>query len=139
MRLNLGAETLVSSARAAGLKVLLVSGGFTFFTRRLADRLSLDAAYANELVIDAQGRLTGEIEGRILDATAKQIYLQELADSLGAQREEIIAIGDGANDLKMLSAAGWSVAYRAKPVVRARTRYALNVSGLDAVLNWFDA
>jgi phosphoserine phosphatase len=139
LRLNLGAETLVSSARAAGLKVLLVSGGFTFFTQNLAERLNLDAAYANELVIDAQGRLTGEVEGRILDAAAKQVYLQALADSLGAHREEIIAIGDGANDLKMLGAAGWSVAYRAKPIVRAQTRYTLNVSGLDAVLNWFDA
>lgn len=139
LRLNPGAETLVSTARAAGLKVLLVSGGFTFFTRRLTERLKLDAAYANELAIDPQGRLTGEVDGRILAAAAKQAYLQDLAGSLGAERDEIIAIGDGANDLKMLSSAGWSVAYRAKPVVQAQTRHALNVSGLDAVLNWFDA
>ena len=139
LRLNPGAETLVSTARAAGLKVLLVSGGFTFFTARLAERLNLDAAYANELVIDAGGRLTGEVEGSILDAAAKQAYVESLAAELGAGRDQIIAIGDGANDLKMLGVAGLSVAYRAKPVVRAQTRYALNVSGLDAVLNWFDA
>lgn len=137
LRLNPGAETLVASAQAAGLSVLLVSGGFTFFTSRLQQRLGLTAAYANELEIK-DGKLTGRVNGRILDAAAKQVYLQELAAELGAEKDEIIAIGDGANDLKMLGDAGWAVAYRAKPLVRSQTRYALNVSGLDGVLNWFE-
>lgn len=137
LRLNPGAETLVTTAHAEGLKVLLVSGGFTFFTERLKARLALDAAHANSLVIE-NGVLTGEVDGRILDAAAKQTYVLDMARELGADRQQIIAIGDGANDLKMLGEAGWSVAYRAKPVVREQTRYALNVTGLDGVLNWFE-
>jgi len=137
LRLNPGAENLVASAQAAGIKVLLVSGGFTFFTSRLKERLGLDAAHANELVVE-NGRLTGEVDGRILDAAAKQTYVLDMARELGAEAEQIIAIGDGANDLKMLGEAGWSVAYRAKPVVREQTRYALNVTGLDGVLSWFE-
>jgi len=137
LRLNPGAETLITRAKDAGIALLLVSGGFTFFTSRLKARLGLDEAHANELVIE-NGRLTGEVSGRILDAEAKRQYVLEMAGRLGAEREEIIAIGDGANDLKMLGEAGWSVAYRAKPVVRQQTRYALNVTGLDGVLSWFE-
>jgi len=137
LRLNPGAEELISTAQAAGIKVLLVSGGFTFFTSRLQARLKLDAAYANELeVID--GKYTGQVQGRILDAQAKLDYLNAFAAEHGATPEQIIAIGDGANDLKMLGAAGYAVAYRAKPIVREQTPYAINVCGLDAVLNWFE-
>lgn len=137
LRLNPGAEELISTAQAAGIKVLLVSGGFTFFTSRLQARLKLDAAYANELeVID--GKYTGRVQGRILDAQAKLDYLNAFAAEHGATAEQIIAIGDGANDLKMLGAAGYAVAYRAKPIVREQTPYAINVCGLDAVLNWFE-
>lgn len=137
LRLNPGAEELISTAQAAGIKVLLVSGGFTFFTSRLQARLKLDAAYANELeVID--GKYTGQVQGRILDAQAKLDYLNAFAAEHGATPEQIIAIGDGANDLKMLGAAGYAVAYRAKPIVREHTPYAINVCGLDAVLNWFE-
>lgn len=138
LRLNPGAEKLISTAQAAGIKVLLVSGGFTFFTERLKARLNLDSAYANTLEIE-NGVLTGRVVGDILDADAKAVYLREFARTYGASEAQIIAMGDGANDLKMLAGAGFPVAYHAKPLVRQQTRYALNVSGLDGVLNWFEA
>lgn len=138
LRLNPGAERLITTAQAAGIKVLLVSGGFTFFTDRLRERLRLDSAHANTLEID-NGVLTGRVLGDILDADAKAVYLREFARAHGATKEQIIAMGDGANDLKMLGAAGFPVAYHAKPLVRQQTRYALNVSGLDGVLNWFES
>ncbi|MFY1864489.1 phosphoserine phosphatase SerB [Achromobacter xylosoxidans] len=138
LRLNPGAERLITTARAAGIKVLLVSGGFTFFTDRLRERLKLDSAHANTLEID-NGVLTGRVLGDILDADAKAVYLREFARTHGATKEQVIAMGDGANDLKMLGAAGFPVAYHAKPLVRQQTRYALNVSGLDGVLNWFES
>ncbi|MFM9866925.1 phosphoserine phosphatase SerB [Achromobacter xylosoxidans] len=138
LRLNPGAERLITTAQAAGIKVLLVSGGFTFFTDRLRERLKLDSAHANTLEID-NGVLTGRVLGDILDADAKAVYLREFARTHGATKEQVIAMGDGANDLKMLGAAGCPVAYHAKPLVRQQTRYALNVSGLDGVLNWFES
>ncbi len=138
LRLNPGAERLITTAQAAGIKVLLVSGGFTFFTDRLRERLKLDSAHANTLEID-NGVLTGRVLGDILDADAKAVYLREFARAHGATKEQIIAMGDGANDLKMLGAAGFPVAYHAKPLVRQQTRYALNVSSLDGVLNWFES
>jgi phosphoserine phosphatase len=137
LRLNPGAESLVSSARSAGLKILLVSGGFTFFTDRLRERLELDDAQANVLEIE-DGKLTGRVHGEIIDAAGKAERLRAFAQRHGAAPEQIIAMGDGANDLKMLGLAGYSVAYHAKPVVRSQTRYALNVCGLDGVLNWFE-
>ena len=138
LRLNPGAEQLISTAHQAGIKVLLVSGGFTFFTEKLKARLSLDAAHANLLDHD-NGLLTGKVNGKILDAQGKADTLSAFAQACGAQTHQIIAIGDGANDLKMLGLAGYSVAYRAKPVVRAQANYALNIAGLDGVLNWFES
>jgi phosphoserine phosphatase len=138
LRLNPGAELLIATARAAGIKTMLVSGGFTFFTERLRERLQLDEAQANLLEIQ-DGKLTGKVSGEIIDATGKATRLQAFAQKHGATRDQIIAMGDGANDLKMLGAAAYSVAYHAKPIVREQTRYALNVSGLDGVLNWFES
>lgn len=137
LELNPGAENLIRVAQSKGIKTLLVSGGFTFFTDRLKKRLNLDAAFANTLEVDANNRLTGRVQGRIIDAQGKADLLKEFAAQHGADNEQIIAIGDGANDLKMLRLAGYSVAYRAKPVVREQARFALNVSPLDAILNWF--
>jgi phosphoserine phosphatase len=136
LRLNPGAEKLISTARKNGLKTLLVSGGFTFFTERLKERLGLDACHANVLEV-ANGKLTGKVLGDIVDAQGKADHLQALAAELDATAGQIIAVGDGANDLKMMGLAHFSVAYRAKPVVRQQANYALNVSPLDGILNWF--
>jgi len=138
LRLNPGAETLIKTAQELGIKTLLVSGGFTFFTDKLKQRLNLDETKSNTLEIDDQGRLTGAVTGKIVDAQGKAEALAEFAKKHGVTGpEQIMAIGDGANDLKMLGLAGYSVAYRAKPVVRAQARYALNFSPLDAILQWF--
>lgn len=137
LQLNTGAEKLVAACQKAGLKTLLVSGGFTFFTDRLKARLNLDYCYSNTLEINDNNELTGKVLGDIVDGQAKANYLKGLAKQLNANKDEIIAIGDGANDLAMLSLAKYSVAFRAKPVVAAQAQFALNVSGLDAVLNWF--
>lgn len=138
LALNPGAQTLIESAQQAGLKTMLVSGGFTFFTDRLKARLNLDAAYANTLEVDANGKLTGKVTGPIIDAQGKADLLAQLAQAVHAKPEQIIAIGDGANDLSMMARAHYSVAYRAKPVVQQQARFALNYSPLDAVLNWFE-
>jgi phosphoserine phosphatase len=136
LRLSPGAETLVEACRKQGIKLLLVSGGFTFFTARLKQRLELDETLSNMLEID-NGRLTGRVLGGIVDADAKAAKFRQLARRLGAKPGQTVAIGDGANDLKMMAEAGVSVAYRAKPVVRAQATHALNYSGLDGVLNLF--
>ena len=137
LRLTPGAETLIAAARRAGLKVLLVSGGFTFFTSRLQVRLGLDFVRANELGM-AGGRLTGEVAGEIVNADVKRTTVEATCARLGLAASRAIVVGDGANDLKMMSVAGMSVAFRAKPVVRARTTHAINHVGLDGILNFFD-
>jgi phosphoserine phosphatase len=116
--------------------VLLVSGGFTFFTDRVRDRLAIDYAYSNELVVEG-GRLAGRVAGPLVDAAGKAGHVARLKRELGIARERVIALGDGANDLAMLAEAGTSVAYHAKPVVREKADYALDYVGLDGVLNLF--
>jgi phosphoserine phosphatase len=132
-----GAQALLGQCKADGVKVLLVSGGFTFFTERLKQRLGIDYTISNRLAI-AGGRLTGGLIGDIVDAEAKAAKFREVMRALGARKEETVAIGDGANDLKMMAQAGLSVAFRAKPVVRAQASCALNWSGLDAVISLFE-
>jgi phosphoserine phosphatase len=136
LRFNPGAERLVAAARGAGLKVLLVSGGFTYFTDRVRERLGLDYAYSNLLVVE-NGRLAGRVTGPLVDAQGKAGHVARLKRERGIARERVLAIGDGANDLAMLAEAGTSIAYHAKPVVRAKADYALDYAGLDGVLNLF--
>nr|WP_314623522.1 phosphoserine phosphatase SerB [uncultured Noviherbaspirillum sp.] len=133
LRLSPGADALIGAARAAGVKTLLVSGGFTFFTDRVRQRLGLDYSHANVLEI-ANGRLTGKVVGGIVDADEKKRTVERTCAELGVPGSRAIVVGDGANDLKMMSVAGLSVAYRAKPVVRAQAHVALNFSGLDGIL-----
>lgn len=133
LQLSPGAEALLAAARAAGVRILLVSGGFTFFTERLKPRLGLDYTAANTLEV-ADGKLTGRVLGDIVDAQGKADWLNRVRSELGLTREQVVAMGDGANDLKMMAAAGISIAYRAKPVVRAQASYALNQVGLDGVI-----
>ncbi len=137
LALNPGAERLLREAKRAGLKTLLVSGGFTFFTERLQDRLGFDYTAANTLEI-ASGRLTGRVLGKIVDAEGKASQLRRIRDALELSRAQVIAVGDGANDLKMLQEAEVSVAYRAKPVVRREATYVINHVGLDGILHLFE-
>ncbi len=137
LRLSPGAEPLLAGFKAAGLKILLVSGGFTFFTDKLKARLGLDFTHANTLGIEA-GKLNGSVTGNIVDADEKARTLVETCQRIGCTPDQTIAFGDGANDLKMMAAAGLSVAYRAKPVVRAQAMTALNYNGLDAALQFFE-
>lgn len=136
LQLNPGAQRLINTAKQHGVHTLLVSGGFTFFTERLKERLGLDEAHANTLEV-VDGKLTGRVLGDILDAQVKADHVSRLAAEFDATPQQIIAVGDGANDLKMMSKAGFSVAYRAKPVVQEQAAFALNYSPLDAIINWF--
>lgn len=137
LRLNPGAEKLVAACKAAGMRVLLVSGGFTFFANRVKDRLGIDFARSN-LLDEADGRLTGQVAqqswGDICDGAEKRRTLLEVASLLGISPGETIAVGDGANDLPMMGEAGLSVAYHAKPKVREQAMVAINEGGLDRLL-----
>ncbi|WP_215404872.1 phosphoserine phosphatase SerB [Janthinobacterium sp. JC611] len=134
LKLSPGAETMLAAVQKAGLKTLLVSGGFTFFTTRLKERLGLDYTHANELEI-VDGKLTGKVLGGIVDAEEKRRTVERVCAELGISPAQAIVMGDGANDLKMMGIAGLSVAFRAKPVVRSQADVALNFVGLDGILN----
>jgi phosphoserine phosphatase len=137
LQLNPGAEALVAACKAAGLRVLLVSGGFTFFANRVKDRLDIDFARSN-LLDEADGLLTGGVVqqswGDICDGAEKRRTLLEVASLLGISVAETIAVGDGANDLPMMGEAGLSVAFHAKPKVREQAMVAINEGGLDRLL-----
>ena len=136
LQLSPGAETMLAGARAAGLKTLLVSGGFTFFTEKLKARLGLDFTNANTLEI-VDGKLTGKVIGEIVNADVKARTLRETCAKIGIDPQRAIAMGDGSNDLKMMAEAGLSVAFRAKPVVREAASVAFNFVGLDGLLRVF--
>jgi phosphoserine phosphatase len=136
LRFNRGAERLLAAARRSGVKTLLVSGGFTYFTDRVRAELGFDYAYSNTLVVK-DGRLAGEVTGPLVDAYGKAAHVARLKAELGLARERVMAIGDGANDLLMLGEAGTSIAYHAKPIVKEKADYALDYAGLDGVLALF--
>ena len=142
LHLNPGAAELVLACKAAGLKVLLVSGGFTYFADRLRERLALDFARSNLLEI-VDGRLTGRILpqswGDICDGAMKRETVLRTCSLIGCSPQQAIAMGDGANDLEMMGAVGLSVAYRAKPRVRAQAKVAIDMGGLDRLLEIFEA
>lgn len=133
LKFSPGAERMLETVRRAGIRTLLVSGGFSFMTERLKSRVQLDYAHSNVLEI-VGGKLTGAVIGGIVNADAKRAALLKVAGELGLKREQIAGVGDGANDLKFMAECGVSIAYRAKPVVREQTSYAINHSGLDALL-----
>jgi len=137
LQLNPGAEALVQAAQAAGLKTLLVSGGFTFFTDRIRDRLKLDFTRSNVLEVE-DGMLTGRMVdqpwGDICDGEEKKRMLLQTCAQLGLDPRQAIAVGDGANDLPMMGVAGLSVAYHAKPKVREQAMVQINDGGLDRLL-----
>ena len=136
LQLTPGAEYLLAQCREHGVKFMLVSGGFTFFTERLQQRLGFEYQYANVLDV-ADGRLTGRLNGRIVDAQAKADLLCQYRDSLGLQPQQVLAMGDGANDIPMLHEAGIGVAYRAKPKAQAEADACINFGGLERVRAWF--
>jgi len=136
LELSPGAERMLERLRSLGIRTLLVSSGFTFFTERLKYRLALDYTLSNTLEFK-KGKLTGKLLGRIVDASVKAAKVRELRDGLHLTREQVIAIGDGANDLVMMAEAGVSIAYHAKPVVRGKATHCLDYVGLDGLLNLY--
>jgi phosphoserine phosphatase len=140
LQLNPGALALTQAFKAAGIKLLLVSGGFTFFTDRIKDRLQMDWARSNVLGVQ-DGKLTGRMVdqswGDICDGEQKRLTLLETCAQMGISAAQTIAVGDGANDLPMMGVAGLSVAYHAKPAVRAKAMVAINTGGLDRLLTLF--
>jgi phosphoserine phosphatase len=138
LRFNPGAERLVAACQAAGLKTLLVSGGFTFFTDRVRDRLGIDFTRSNVLEVEGgalTGRMVDQPWGDICDGAEKRTMLLQTCAAIGIDAARALAVGDGANDLPMLSAAGFSVAFHAKPIVRAQAMLAIDEGGLDRVLS----
>lgn len=138
LKLSPGAKQWIAACKANNIKTMVVSGGFTFFAEHLQQLLGLDFAVSNTLEI-IDGKLTGNIVGDIVDAERKAQELLKLRDNLGLKADQTIAIGDGANDLKMMEVATVGVAYHAKPLVQAQATYALNFTGLDAVAALFTA
>jgi len=134
LKLNPGAQQLMTGLQQHGIKTALVSGGFTFFTERLKKRLALDFTKANQLDI-VDDKLSGELVGPIVNGTAKAHFLAKICQQIGVPTSRAIAMGDGANDLEMMQLAGLGVAYKAKPAVQAKADIVLNYSGLDSVLH----
>ena len=133
LQLNEGAEHLISTLKKLGYKTAIVSGGFSFFGEYLQEILGVDYVYANQLDIE-NGKVTGRVKGNIIDGQRKADLLRELAERDGLMLEQVIAVGDGANDLPMLDIAGLGIAFRAKPLVEASAKQAISSLGLDGIL-----
>ena len=128
-----GAERLISTLKALGYRTAILSGGFQYFAEYLQAKLGIDEVHAN--ILDIQdGKVTGEVKGHIVDGARKALLLTQIAEEMGISLEQAIAVGDGANDLPMLSIAGLGVAFRAKPLVRQNANQAISSVGLDGVL-----
>jgi len=137
LKVNKGGEALIQFLKTQHIKTAVVSGGFTYFTQRLAQDIGLDYNRANTLAIE-DNRLTGKVKGDIIDATAKAEFLAELCAKHQILPHQAIAIGDGANDLEMMAVAGLSVAYRAKPAVLEYADIVINYGGLDIMVDFFE-
>ena len=133
LTLNEGAEHLISTLKKLGYKTAIVSGGFTFFAEYLQQRLGVDYVYANQLDIE-HGMVTGLVSGEIIDGQRKAELLRQIAQREGLKLQQVIAVGDGANDLPMLSIAGLGIAFRAKPLVKASAKQSISNLGLDGIL-----
>lgn len=133
LRLNEGAERLISTLKKMGYKTAILSGGFNYFGQHLQQRLGIDYVFANELAI-RDGKVTGDVVGQVVDGQRKATLLREIAAKENITLEQVIAVGDGANDLPMLSIAGLGIAFRAKPIVKQSARQAISTLGLDGIL-----
>lgn len=133
LQITEGAQRLIETLKLYRYRIAILSGGFTYFARYLQDRFGIDYVHANELEIE-DGRLTGRVQGEIVDENRKAELLREIAAQESIRMEQVIAVGDGANDLPMLSVAGLGIAFRAKPAVRKQARYVMGTSGLDGIL-----
>lgn len=133
LRLNEGAERLVSTLKKLGYKTAILSGGFNYFGEYLQRRLGIDYVFANELEVRA-GHVTGDVVGQVVDGQRKAQLLREIAAKENIALEQVIAVGDGANDLPMLSIAGLGIAFRAKPIVKQSAKQAISTLGLDGIL-----
>ena len=136
LQLSPGAEFLLEACKRNDVKFMLVSGGFTFFTERLQQRLGLDFHFANVLEVE-NGKLTGRLKGRIIDAQAKADLLREYRERLGLAPWQVVAMGDGANDIPMIREAGFGIAYRAKPKTEANADACVRFGGLERIRGWF--
>lgn len=136
LQLSPGAEFLLEECKRNDVKFMLVSGGFTFFTERLQQRLGLDFHFANVLEVE-NGKLTGRLKGRIIDAQAKADLLREYRERLGLAPWQVVAMGDGANDIPMIREAGFGIAYRAKPKTEANADACVRFGGLERIRGWF--
>lgn len=128
-----GVENLISTLNRYGFKTAILSGGFNYFGNYLKEKLGFDYVYANELDI-VDGKVTGKVKGRVVDGDRKAELLQEIAANEGIDLAQVVAVGDGANDLPMLSKAGLGIAYRAKPIVKKEAKQSISSIGLDGIL-----
>ncbi|XPV76508.1 MAG: phosphoserine phosphatase SerB [Desulfovibrio sp.] len=133
LQLTDGAERLIRNLKKVGYKIAILSGGFTYFGEKLQEQLGIDYVYANKLIIE-NGKLTGEVEGDIVNGQMKATLLRKIANKEEISLQQVIAVGDGANDLPMLSIAGLGIAFHAKPKVKAESKQAISTMGLDSIL-----